>query len=141
MRKLKNVLVTGGAGFIGSNFIHYLFGKSTSGEKAFEDANFSGRIINVDCLTYAGNGETLEDIDKTFGSGEKDPSKRRYFFEKVNICDRSEIERIFKQYDIDTVVHFAAESHVDRSILGPETFIKTNIFGTYTLLDVARNYW
>ena len=141
MRKLKNVLVTGGAGFIGSNFIHYLFGKSTSGEKAFEDANFSGRIINVDCLTYAGNGETLEDIDKTFGSGEKDPSKRRYFFEKVNICDRSEIERIFKQYDIDTVVHFAAESHVDRSILGPETFIKTNIFGTYTLLDVARSYW
>ena len=141
MRKLKNVLVTGGAGFIGSNFIHYLFGKSTSGEKAFEDANFSGRIINVDCLTYAGNGETLEDIDKIFGSGEKDPSKRRYFFEKVNICDRSEIERIFKQYDIDTVVHFAAESHVDRSILGPETFIKTNIFGTYTLLDVARNYW
>ena len=95
MRKLKNVLVTGGAGFIGSNFIHYLFGKSTSGEKAFEDANFSGRIINVDCLTYAGNGETLEDIDKTFGSGEKDPSKRRYFFEKVNICDRREIERIF----------------------------------------------
>ena len=141
MRKLKHVLVTGGAGFIGSNFIHYLFGKSTSGEKAFEDANFSGRIINVDCLTYAGNGETLEDIDKTFGSGEKDPSKRRYFFEKVNICDRSEIERIFKQYDIDTVVHFAAESHVDRSILGPETFIKTNIFGTYTLLDVARSYW
>ncbi len=141
MRKLKNVLVTGGAGFIGSNFIHYLFGKSTSGEKAFEDANFSGRIINVDCLTYAGNGETLEDIDKIFGSGEKDPSKRRYFFEKVNICDRTEIERIFKQYDIDTVVHFAAESHVDRSILGPETFIKTNIFGTYTLLDVARNYW
>ena len=141
MRRLKNVLVTGGAGFIGSNFIHYLFGKSTSGEKAFEDANFSGRIINVDCLTYAGNGETLEDIDKTFGSGEKNPSKRRYFFEKVNICDRSEIERIFKQYDIDTVVHFAAESHVDRSILGPETFIKTNIFGTYTLLDVARSYW
>lgn len=141
MRKLKNVLVTGGAGFIGSNFIHYLFGKSTSGEKSFEDANFSGRIINVDCLTYAGNGETLEDIDKTFGSGEKDPLKRRYFFEKVNICDRSEIERIFKQYDIDTVVHFAAESHVDRSILGPEAFIKTNIFGTYILLDVARNYW
>ena len=141
MRKLKNVLVTGGAGFIGSNFIHYLFGKSTSGEKSFEDANFSGKIINVDCLTYAGNGETLEDIDKTFGSGEKDPSKRRYFFEKVNICDRSEIERIFKQYDIDTVVHFAAESHVDRSILGPEAFIRTNIFGTYTLLDVARNYW
>lgn len=141
MRKLKNVLVTGGAGFIGSNFIHYLFGKSTSAEKAFEDAGFEGRIINVDCLTYAGNGETLEDIDREFGSGVKDESKRRYFFEKVNICDREQIERIFKQYEIDTVVHFAAESHVDRSILGPEAFIKTNIFGTYTLLDVARNYW
>lgn len=141
MRKLKNVLVTGGDGFIGSNFIHYLFGKSTSAEKAFEDANFNGRIINVDCLTYAGNGETLEDIDREFGSGVKDESKRRYFFEKVNICDREQIERIFKQYEIDTVVHFAAESHVDRSILGPEAFIKTNIFGTYTLLDVARNYW
>lgn len=141
MRKLKNVLVTGGAGFIGSNFIHYLFGKSTSAEKAFEDAAFDGRIINVDCLTYAGNGETLEDIDREFGSGVKNESKRRYFFEKVNICDREQIERIFKQYEIDTVVHFAAESHVDRSILGPEAFIKTNIFGTYTLLDVARNYW
>ena len=141
MRKLKNVLVTGGAGFIGSNFIHYLFGKSTSAEKAFEDAAFDGRIINVDCLTYAGNGETLEDIDREFGSGVKDESKRRYFFEKVNICDREQIERIFRQYEIDTVVHFAAESHVDRSILGPEAFIKTNIFGTYTLLDVARNYW
>ncbi len=141
MRKLKNVLVTGGAGFIGSNFIHYLFGKSTSAEKAFEDAAFDGRIINVDCLTYAGNGETLEDIDRDFGSGVKDESKRRYFFEKVNICDREQIERIFRQYEIDTVVHFAAESHVDRSILGPEAFIKTNIFGTYTLLDVARNYW
>ena len=141
MRKLKNVLVTGGAGFIGSNFIHYLFGKSTSAEKAFEDAAFDGRIINVDCLTYAGNGETLEDIDREFGSGVKDESKRRYFFEKVNVCDREQIERIFKQYEIDTVVHFAAESHVDRSILGPEAFIKTNIFGTYTLLDVARNYW
>ncbi len=141
MRKLKNVLVTGGAGFIGSNFIHYLFGKSTSAEKTFEDAGFDGRIINVDCLTYAGNGETLEDIDREFGSGVTDESKRRYFFEKVNICDREQIERIFKQYEIDTVVHFAAESHVDRSILGPEAFIKTNIFGTYTLLDVARNYW
>ncbi len=141
MRKLKNVLVTGGAGFIGSNFIHYLFGKSTSGEAAFEDANFTGRVINVDCLTYAGNGESLDDVDKAFGSGVKDKSKRRYFFEKVDICDRKEIERIFKEYDIDTVVHFAAESHVDRSILGPEAFIKTNIFGTYTLLDVARKYW
>ncbi len=141
MRKLKNILVTGGAGFIGSNFIHYMFGKSTSGEAAFEDAGFAGRIVNVDALTYAGNGESLEDVDAEFGFGCKDEAKRRYFFEKADICDRAEMERIFKQYDIDTVVHFAAESHVDRSILGPEAFIKTNVMGTYTLLDVARLYW
>ena len=141
MRKLKNILVTGGAGFIGSNFIHYMFGKSTSGEAAFEDANFNGRIINVDALTYAGNGESLDDVDAEFGTGCSDAGKRRYFFEKADICDRAEMERIFKQYDIDTVVHFAAESHVDRSILGPEAFIKTNVMGTYTLLDVARLYW
>lgn len=138
-RKLHNILVTGGAGFIGSNFIHYMFGKSTSGAKAFEDANFSGRIVNVDALTYAGNGESLDDVDAEFGSGAK--GERRYFFEKADICDRAEMERIFKQYEIDTVVHFAAESHVDRSILGPEAFIKTNVMGTYTLLDVARLYW
>ena len=141
MRKLKNILVTGGAGFIGSNFIHYMFGKSTSGAKAFEDAQFDGKIVNVDALTYAGNGESLDDVDAEFGTGCADASKRRYFFEKADICDRAEMERIFKQYDIDTVVHFAAESHVDRSILGPEAFIKTNVMGTYTLLDVARLYW
>ncbi len=140
-RKLKNILVTGGAGFIGSNFIHYMFGKSTSGQAAFEDANFTGRIVNVDCLTYAGNGESLDDVDAVYGSREKDPAKRRYFFERVDICDKEQIDRIFRQYDIDTVVHFAAESHVDRSILGPGVFIKTNIEGTYTLLDAARRYW
>lgn len=133
-RKLKNILVTGGCGFIGSNFIHYLFGKSTSGMECFKDANFEGNIINVDSLTYAGNAESLCDVEEEFGG-------TRYFFEKVDICDRKEIERIFSKYEIDTVVHFAAESHVDRSILGPEAFIKTNIMGTYTLLDVARNYW
>ena len=134
MRKLKNILVTGGAGFIGSNFIHYLFGLSSAKGNLFNDADFSGNVVNVDCLTYAGNLESLKDVEEKFGG-------KRYFFEKVDICNRPEIERILKQYDIDTVVHFAAESHVDRSILGPETFIKTNIFGTYTLLDVARNYW
>lgn len=134
MRKLKNILITGGAGFIGCNFIHYLFGLSNSGTDLFGDANFTGNVVNVDCLTYAGNLESLKDVEEKFGG-------KRYFFEKVDICDRSEIERIFKQYDIDTVIHFAAESHVDRSILGPEAFMKTNVMGTYTLLDVARNYW
>ncbi|MCQ2577907.1 MAG: dTDP-glucose 4,6-dehydratase [Treponema sp.] len=159
MRTLKNILVTGGAGFIGSNFIHYLFGQSGAKGNLFNDAGFNGTVVNVDSLTYAGNLESLADIDEKFGSGfchseldsesgkeilkqvQDDGKKQRYFFEKVDICDRKEIERIFKQYDIDTVVHFAAESHVDRSILGPETFMKTNVMGTFTMLDVARNYW
>ncbi|MDE7227278.1 MAG: dTDP-glucose 4,6-dehydratase [Treponemataceae bacterium] len=138
-RKLHTILVTGGAGFIGSNFIHYLFGKSTSGAAAFEDARFSGRIVNLDALTYAGNGESLDDIDAEFGTGAR--GERRFFFEKADICNRAAVERIFRQYDIDTVVHFAAESHVDRSIVGPEAFVRTNVLGTYTLLDVARTYW
>ena len=137
-RKLKNILVTGGAGFIGSNFINYLFGQSATGSPEFMDSGFKGKIVNVDCLTYAGNLENLSMVEEKFGKGSSD---QRYFFEKVDICDRSEIERIFKAYDIDTVIHFAAESHVDRSILGPEAFIKTNVMGTFTLLDVARNYW
>lgn len=134
MRKLQNILVTGGCGFIGCNFIHYLLGESTAGGKSFTDADFDGRIVNVDCLTYAGNAESLKDIENKYGG-------KRYFFEKVDICDRTQIERILKQYDIDTIIHFAAESHVDRSILGPEAFIKTNVMGTFTLLDCARNFW
>lgn len=133
-RKLKNILVTGGCGFIGSNFINYMFGQSATGSREFMDSGFDGRIVNVDCLTYAGNPDNLSGVQKAFGG-------TRYFFEKADICDRSAIERIFKQYDIDTVIHFAAESHVDRSILGPEAFLKTNIMGTYTLLDVARKFW
>lgn len=144
MRKLQNILITGGAGFIGSNFIHYLFNMSTTDK--FSDANFDGTVVNVDCLTYAGNLESLADVEEKYGTGmlkqvQHDGQKQRYFFEKVDICDRENIERIFKQYDIDTVIHFAAESHVDRSILGPEAFMKTNVMGTFTLLDVARNYW
>lgn len=134
MRKLKNILVTGGAGFIGSNFIHYLFGLSSAKGNLFNDADFSGNVVNVDCLTYAGNLESLKDVEEKFGG-------KHYFFEKVDICNRPEIERILKQYDIDTIIHFAAESHVDRSILGPETFIKTNVMGTFTLLDAARSFW
>ncbi len=138
-RKLKNILITGGAGFIGSNFIHYLFGLSSAKNNLFSDAAFDGRVVNVDCLTYAGNLESLSDVEEKYGKA--CGNNQRYFFEKVDICDRAEIERIFKQYDIDTVVHFAAESHVDRSILGPEAFVKTNVMGTFTMLDVARNYW
>lgn len=124
MRKLSSILITGGSGFIGSNFIHWLFKQKA----------FTGKIINLDALTYAGNQENLADMDFTFGGS-------RYFFVKGDICNRSLVENVFTNYNIDTVVHFAAESHVDRSILGPETFIKTNVIGTYTLLDVARNSW
>ncbi len=124
MRSLKSILVTGGAGFIGSNFIHYLFGK----------AGFDGRIVNLDALTYAGNQENLASVEEEQGG-------TRYFFEHGDICDRALVERIFEKYGIDAVVHFAAESHVDRSILGPEAFIKTNVMGTFTLLDVAKNAW
>ncbi|MDE5899469.1 MAG: dTDP-glucose 4,6-dehydratase [Treponemataceae bacterium] len=140
-RKLHNILVTGGAGFIGCNFIHYLFGESASGLAAFMDSGFDGRIVNVDCLTYAGNTASLSAIDEKYGSGVSDETARRYFFEQADICDRPQVERIFRQYDIDTVVHFAAESHVDRSILGPEAFVRTNVLGTFTLLDCAREFW
>ncbi len=124
MRKLQNILVTGGCGFIGSNFINNIFLK----------ADFKGKIINADKLTYAGNPENLKHIDIKF-------SGTRYFFEKADICDFETMNRIFRQYDIDTVVHFAAESHVDRSIHGPGDFIRTNILGTFTLLEAARNNW
>jgi dTDP-glucose 4,6-dehydratase len=122
MRLLKNILVTGGAGFIGCNFIRFLLGKTDS---------FCGKIINLDTLTYAGNLMSLDDIANNPG----------YIFERGDICDRAFVESIFSRYDIDTVVHFAAESHVDRSIHGPEAFIKTNVMGTFTLLDAARNAW
>ncbi len=146
MRKLQNILITGGAGFIASNFIHYLFALSSAEGGLFDDADFNGTIVNVDCLTYAGNLKNLKDIEDKFGSGmlkqvQHDGQKQRYFFERVDICDRPQLERIFKQYDIDTVIHFAAESHVDRSVSGPEAFIKTNVTGTFTLLEVALNYW
>ncbi len=123
MRDLKNILVTGGAGFIGSNFIHYLF----------EKTSFKGNIINVDKLTYAGNLNNLKSVEKKFSN--------RYFFERIDICDEKGIDKIFQDHSIDCVVHFAAESHVDRSILGPKEFIDTNILGTFNLLEIARKYW
>ncbi len=123
MRTFHNVLVTGGAGFIGSNFIRYLLGRE----------DFMGRIVNLDALTYAGNPESLQDVEAKYGA--------RYVFQKADICDRKAVEALFNRFEIDAVVHFAAESHVDRSILGPEAFVRTNVMGTFTLLDVARAAW
>lgn len=123
-RKLKNILVTGGAGFIGTNFIHYLF----------KNKSFEGIIINVDKITYAGNLENLKDVEQGFGG-------ERYCFEKVDINDFDKIKAIFDAYEIDTVVHFAAESHVDRSLHDPKEFLKTNVMGTFNLLEVARKCW
>jgi dTDP-glucose 4,6-dehydratase len=120
---MKNLMITGGCGFIGSNFIRYVL----------TETDFAGRIINVDKLTYAGNPESLADVAKRFPS--------RYIFEQVDICDATGIDRVFREYGIDTVAHFAAESHVDRSITGPGEFIQTNVVGTYTLLNAALTYW
>jgi len=116
----KNILVTGCAGFIGSNFIPYFLNK-------YSDYN----IINLDLLTYAGNLENLEEIE----------NNPRYKFIQGNICNRELVEFIFNEYDIEGVIHFAAESHVDNSIKNPEVFIETNVNGTFTLIDVAYKYW
>ncbi|MBP2241859.1 dTDP-glucose 4,6-dehydratase [Cytobacillus eiseniae] len=115
-----NLLITGGAGFIGSNFILYMLEKH-------EDI----RIINLDKLTYAGNLDHLK-------AAEKDP---RYFFVKGDICDQSLVKNLFTKYCIDGVIHFAAESHVDNSIKNPQAFIETNVGGTATLLEAARQFW
>ena len=118
----ENLLVTGGCGFIGANFIRYLL----------DDSDFSGRIINIDKLTYAGNPENLSGIETNYPG--------RYLFAKIDICNKDEVANIFEKYQIDSVCHFAAESHVDRSIVRPDTFIQTNIVGTFNLLEVARNH-
>ena len=120
-RVLQNILVTGGCGFIGSNFIRHTLSQN----------NFTGKIINLDALTYAGNPENLEDY-------QNDP---RYVFVQGSIEDGQLLESLFDTYDIDTVVNFAAESHVDRSIHGPAQFMHTNVMGTFMLLETARNYW
>jgi dTDP-glucose 4,6-dehydratase len=119
---MKNLLVTGGCGFIGSGFIRYLL----------LDSDFNGRIINVDNLTYAGNPDNLADIEKSY--------PERYIFIKADICDPSAMSQAFSTYEIDAVCNFAAESHVDRSIVAPDAFIKTNIEGTFNLLEVSRQY-
>ncbi|MBQ9549193.1 MAG: dTDP-glucose 4,6-dehydratase [Lachnospiraceae bacterium] len=118
---MKTYLVTGGAGFIGSNFIHYMFAKYGK----------DIRIINVDALTYAGNLENLEGLDKEY----------ELVFIKADIRDREAVSGIFKENDIDYVVNFAAESHVDRSIENPEIFVETNVLGTLIMLNAAKAAW
>jgi dTDP-glucose 4,6-dehydratase len=117
---MKNILVTGGAGFIGSNFIRRL-----------QASEADVRIINLDALTYAGSLENLRQL----------PYPDRHFFIKGDITDQALVLRILREHSIDTIVHFAAESHVDRSILGPAPFIQTNINGTFSLLEAARSVW
>lgn len=113
------ILVTGGAGFIGSAVVRHVINSTNDS------------VINLDKLTYAGNLQSLEPVS----------SDERYTFEQVDICDRKELDRVFKQHKPDAVMHLAAESHVDRSITGPAEFIQTNIVGTYNLLEAAREYW
>jgi len=117
---MRNILVTGGAGFIGSNFVRHLLTRAP-------DLS----IVNLDALTYAGSRENLRDL----------PVEGRHTFVEGNICDRQLVDTLLRRHHIDTIVHFAAESHVDRSILGPEPFIQTNVVGTFTLLEAARQYW
>ena len=117
---MKTYLVTGGAGFIGSNFVHYML-------KKYSDI----KIINIDKLTYAGNLENLKEIE----------NDKRYSFVQGDICDKEVVGKIFASDEIDYVVNFAAESHVDRSIREPEVFAKTNVLGTVNLLNIAKKYW
>lgn len=116
----KTILVTGGAGFIGSNFVPY-----------FLEKHQDSVLINLDLLTYAGNLANLKEVE----------GNPRYKFVKGDICDRDLVEKLFSENNIQAVIHFAAESHVDNSISGPGEFVRTNISGTFTLLDVARKTW
>ena len=117
---MKTYLVTGGAGFIGSNFVHYML-------KKYDNI----KIINVDSLTYAGNLENLKNVEKN----------ENYSFVHADICDKEAITKIFKENNVDYVVNFAAESHVDRSIKMPEIFVNTNVKGTVNLLNIAKEFW
>jgi dTDP-glucose 4,6-dehydratase len=117
---MQNVLVTGGAGFIGSNFVRYL-------QQAEPDVT----IINLDVLSYAGSLENLREL----------PYPGRHIFVQGDICDRALVDSLLRRHEVGTIVHFAAETHVDRSIVDPEPFIRTNVLGTFTLLEAARKYW
>ena len=116
----KNILVTGGAGFIGCNFVRYMLKT---------DAEI--HIVNLDLLTYAGSLENLKDL----------PAPERHRFVRGDICDPALVIGLLREQHIDTIVHFAAESHVDRSISGPAAFVQTNVIGTFTLLEAAREVW
>ncbi len=116
----NNLLITGGAGFIGANFVRHWLGTTAT-----------GRVVVFDALTYAGNIENLAGL-------EKNP---RYAFVRGDICDEAAVRALLEQHRIDTLVHFAAESHVDRSILGPDDFIRTNVVGTHALLKAAKTVW
>lgn len=119
-RMPRKVLITGGAGFIGANFVHY-WCKTYPGD----------RVVVIDALTYAGNRQTLSSLD----------NHANFRFVNGDICDRALIDALLQDEDIDTLVHFAAESHVDRSILGPDAFVQTNVVGTFTLLEAFRQHW
>jgi dTDP-glucose 4,6-dehydratase len=116
----RNLFITGGAGFIGSNFVHHWLANTQE-----------GRVVVFDALTYAGNRDSLADI----------AANSRYIFVKGDICDEANVRGLLEQHQIDTLVHFAAESHVDRSILGPDDFIRTNVVGTHSLLKAAKSLW
>ncbi len=117
---MQTILITGGAGFIGSNFIPF-----------FLSANTNFKVVNLDLLTYAGDLQNLHAVEKN----------TRYTFVKGDICDRKLVENLFQKYNFNGVIHFAAESHVDNSIKSSDAFVKTNVFGTFNVLDVARNFW